>query len=488
MVGSQHHTGTSTLLCRSGVLPAGSFGLPGLISVVIVLVSAVLQIMINEPRWQGDTSLYIEVAKNIFEYGCYSDDIVTDDCTSNFISTKAPGYSIFVALSYFLGGQSTSTVLVSQSLAYALSVILLILSLRGTGAMQVATATLLSFSPATFAWSSILMPEYLSAATTILVAASLVRSVRRGRLDVLAVSLAIAAAVIVRREQVFLLVAVCVVGLSLMDWRTLLKALAPIGISAGIGLFAWQIPAAVKGEWEQPSYLYKGDRPSGVIDLWRATALSQESASQFLWPIWNKQYSTIESAAKFHFSPSVEPDLGRLMEQASRLTDGGPFPSELDENFATLANSFQRNNPVEAYVLVPLTRATLLWTRKDTVTSYGWNNLILANIAHIYTLLVISAALIFWPMAILLGDRAAFLPLTAALLTTTVRTAILVSISLTAIELRYLVPIMPSIEVAVAISIVSFWRTIFRAGAVAVRKRTPAALTAPDEESNSRSA
>jgi len=301
------------------------------------------------------------------------------------------------------------------------------------------------------------MPTTVSAGLTLCVTAALLRSIGRAKFSLGLVSLPLAAAVTVRWEQVWLFVAILIVAVWLYrPSRAALKiGIILVLVLSPAALWSLRTVAAEQAIW--PGNLWEPGRPAGAIKFFKASALTQEVVKAFQWPILGRKYSNIASRFPYSAIPSTldTPRLHGLMRDLSGVPNGEPVPTHIDQGFQSEAEHFQQTQPIHAYLAVPAIRAWFMWTGRDKFPKSGWQKLgapFASCVAQAYKVLLCVSALLILCLAV--AQRNGFLACfaVAAIATTIARTAFLVSIPVSAIEMRYLVSAVPIIEVLFLLS------------------------------------
>ena len=150
-------------------------------------------------------------------------------------------------------------------------------------------------------------------------------------------------------------------------------------------------------------------------------------------------------------------ELCSLFEQLSEVPDGQAVPASLDNQFSRLADTVSKNW-FAANIEIPVLRAIRMWSRwlghKLPYSEIG-ETAPLKQIFISYYLLVGAGLLI----ACFAGGHFLKTIAIGALSFLVARTAFLVSIPISAMEIRYLDPFLPMIDV---IGLCSLWRALVR--------------------------
>jgi hypothetical protein len=312
----------------------------------------------------------------------------------------------------------------------------------------------LVISPLTIAFSNWVLTETLAASSTLLVLAALVRSIRLGKLSVCLLAPALLFAVLIRWDQVTLIVAIAATGLQLHNIRAMIERtgiiLLPLGIVIGL-LVARAISVGLPAlpELSDPGWL-----PQGVVSFWRATTLRQVNTSALQWNVWARRYSPIPSEFDYDAIPSWfdRTEVAEAIEKLGHVPNGQPLPDEIDREFRLLSEKFNSTAPYYSNIQVPLVRAWYLWISEDRPHNSGWKqpgnrNLELARTLYRCLLLIGSLVLLLY-----LRNQSFLRILSTAILSYVFSRTIFLTV-LTAVEVRYLMPMMPALEFQVFFSL-----------------------------------
>jgi hypothetical protein len=145
------------------------------------------------------------------------------------------------------------------------------------------------------------------------------------------------------------------------------------------------------------------------------------------------------------------------MDRLSTLPRGSPLPADIDAELAELASAAKESGIGSTLNLV-WERAAKMWTAKDGIFSSGWYSLPSAQIAehlcHVYRIVLVLSCLIL----LLFVRGAASVVLVGLLSYVALRTIFLAS--LTALEVRYLTPMFPVMEIVLAsLVVIVAWPT-----------------------------
>jgi len=370
---------------------------------------------------------------------------------------------MFLAALQALGLQRLYNVVLAQTIIFAIAAIYALWA-ANTWHKSLATllisGAILALSPVTIAWPRWVMTETLAGAMALWVFAEIFRSLALRRLRILQLSLALATAILVRWDQIWLLVpaAACAIYMGHRNPLNVCRQIGIMSFAAGLLIFLMVLRAVILGLPLLPSV--EEDLTNGARDFWWVAAKNQSFTNSFTWPIEDKKYENV--ASRFDYS-SVAPgfDTTRLravLNQISTLPAGAALPQRLDAELEELA----RNPSSEAWSHLHLVayRAKAIWTQSEFIYESGWRTsdkpIGVENFARAYRigLLILATAFLFFlrgERLFILGSLFSYVAL---------RTFFFASLGL--LETRFLVPMFPSMELvlfAVAIPAISRVRT-----------------------------
>lgn len=414
----------------------------------------VFRVVLNQPTVTPDGELYMRIADNVVLNGCYSDSPPAQALCSPTWANQPPGYPLFIAVVKVLFGDTPQHIVVAQSFLYALAIVYVLFSarlvFRGSNGWLIAVGLLLALSPLTAPWSQWVLTETLAAAATLWVAAECLRSLAIGKCRTPHIALALIAAVLVRWDMIWLILPVALVAWHLHGVRAMFYRLGILLGVVAVPILLLVMRAVAVGLPPVPSALNASadELPPGVVSFWKTSATRQTATSTLLWNVWNRRYGIIETTFDYS-SVSRKADTTRLrstLHALSSVPDGHPVPPEIDKSFATIADEFAHENPAYYQLVVLFERAVYIWRGKDTINHSGWHT-DREQLVRVYRAgllgLVLLAPVIFWrsgPERVFSGGVALFV---------LSRTLFLVSV--TALEIRYVTPAIPAMELAAAL-------------------------------------
>ena len=328
------------------------------------------------PQAYGDASAYLHVAENIFRNFCVSlSDPATGECVPHWGGNQLPGYPAFIALVWAVAGESLTAVRIAQAFAVSIAIVWMshaVGRLSGSPRAALLAGLVLALSPLAVAWPRHLFTETLALATTIWVFAELVLSISQGRLRLLPLALALAGAIFIRHDAVWLCLPVALCGFLIHPPLTAVRRGAILILIMAVPLGGWWVRSISAGLAPFPfSVLASGERyPAGYLAWANTWSTNEYQLAGWAFPMNLYAYSNIQIDGPKAYGDSAEE--ARVTALLDRLAafDGQPFPSDVDEAFAALARERQSQDPLRYWLWLPVKRAAMMWG--NPFTSVGW--------------------------------------------------------------------------------------------------------------------
>lgn len=365
---------------------------------------------------------------------------------------QPPGYPLFIAAVGLLFGFAPLNVVVAQSVIFSLALWYLLLCaarLKPNFILLILSGLAIALSPSIIGISRWIFTETLASAATLWLLAECCNSMSTRRISTLRTSAAIAACVLIRWDMIWTVVLLAVVAYWLYAPREAIKKWFLICSLSFIPYAALAIRAVLLGITIVPPTLIATSEevPEGVVSFWRTTAVTQSATANFLWAVWGRQYKKVLQDPNSFFLE----DPGRyssLFESLASLPDGKPVPPELDSAFSEAARRISIEGGIEHRLKILGLRIYNLWVSDDRV--FKWFYL---TDAQPYTALqklaryerIFYLCLLFLCVAFTMCKTYRVLA-TAVLLMVMARTVFLALF--TALEIRYFVALLPSIQFA----------------------------------------
>jgi hypothetical protein len=347
--------------------------------IVAIAIVARLIFVFAFPETGGDWDVYGAVAQNILRgCGVSLSDPSGAECVPHFGGNHLPGYPAFVALAWVLSGHSDMAIRVAQVLLHGLALLrLMSIVEHWTACRPIATAVglVMALSPLDVAWPRYMQTETLALATAIWFFAEIVASIDQGRLRAIPLGLAIVAATFIRLDGVFLCVPVAVAAFYLHRPVEAIRRGTIAAAVVALSFAAWtarNIAVGLPGLLPIGMVIPNGaPTPYGYLK-WGSTWITEEYQRMgWAWPVNHMSYGSIAIDNKAFDSAEEKTRVMGLLTELKR-SEGKPFPTELDAQFAELARERASRAPVRTYLLLPAMRALALF--ENPFSSFGWPN------------------------------------------------------------------------------------------------------------------
>jgi hypothetical protein len=256
------------------------------------------------PITEPDSDYYSEVAQNLVKHHCFG-WVHGETCTPVW-GNQPPGYPMFLAALQALGLQSLYHAVLAQTVTFAIAATYALWAWHKSLATPLISGAILALSPVTIAWPRWVMTETLAGAMALWVFAEIFRSLTLRRLRILQLALALAAAILVRWDQIWLLVpaAACAIYIGHRNPFNACRQIGIMSFAAGLSIFFMVARAAIVGLPLLPSVASDDDLPKGVMEFWRVAAKNQSFTASFEWPVTEQKYERM--ASQFDYS-SIAP-------------------------------------------------------------------------------------------------------------------------------------------------------------------------------------
>ena len=331
------------------------------------------------PADGGDYEIYSTVAQNILNgCGVSLSNPLTNDCIPHFGGNHGPGYPFFLSIIWSFFNNSDYAVRFFQTIIYGIACLWLIRAsyiLTDHKLSSIIIGFLLAFSPLLIAWPRYIQTETLSVAATIFLLAEIVLSLSIKKIRIFTIGIALIFATWIRLDNIFLTVPVAVSVIYIHGFKEgIIK-----GTAIALILFStWSVWTARNIIVELPSLMPHdmvmpdGSRsPSGYLK-WTKTWITHEyERPGALWGINRKNYIQISIPERAYNSYSEKIEIEKLIRQLKKI-DKKDFPEKLDNEFNKIALKKISENPIQYWIIYPLTRGINMWT--NPFSSFGWPN------------------------------------------------------------------------------------------------------------------
>jgi hypothetical protein len=435
-----------------------------------------------EPAKSGDWTVYETVALNILNNGCVSlSDPGAGTCVPHWGGNHLPGFPAFVALVWKFTDRVWLPVALAHSAVFAISASYLFVALRralpspGTAFL---CALIVALSPLTLPWARFTLSETLALSVVVCITADLCRSVAERKLRIFPLAAMMAVGLFIRYDLALLALPIAFIGFIVHPFRSAIQRGVLMIVIISIPLGAWWARSVASGLGATPPLYFLGNgyaAPKGYLEWAETWATNQYQAPEWWYPIHFAAYSDIiidESAYT-----SID-ERNKIKELLVRLEDfdGKQFPMEIDLEFARIAAAKRAATPLNHWLWLPVLRIGRIWINPYNSGGWpvalGWTGGTLsfetafeflrqnpgsilvkgATAAYRIGILIVATVLLL----LTFRQRATFasIILWAAMLHTVGRTVFLGWGFF--IESRYLLEVIPMLEVAVVMTIAEF--------------------------------
>jgi hypothetical protein len=311
---------------------------------------------------------------------------------------------------------------------------------------------LLVLSPLTLAWGRWILTETLAVAAGMAVFAVILRALHARRVSLPALALTLAAAILIRWDQVWLVLPAVALLWLILPRRQAARSTIGLGLLLAIPLGALSVRAMLHGLPPIPAQNVTEELAPNLLRFWSAHALDQRATSGLIWPSWTRDYPRIRELASGAVSAAVPRDeLAQLLDRLAATEPRTDFPAALDSTFGALSDRVAAEHPVATRVGVPLARSFRLWAYPDGIFYSGWQGV--GEFAERWEPWRAAYRLGLLGVVVLLCIRASTPRMRQAgglvLLYVAARTGFLIWPGVNALETRYLVEAIPLLEILV---------------------------------------
>jgi hypothetical protein len=343
---------------------------------------------------------------------------------------------------------SDYVVVVSQTMVFAAAAIYLsrwLFAWHRSPFLFHVSVVIATLSPIAIGWSRAIMTELLTSATTMWVLTELLRSILQQKIRIWPLGLSLAAAMLMRWDQICLLPAAALAVSLVFGWRASARPLMAVIAISAVPYLMLVARAAFVGLPLLPSPFYGST--DGFVAFYRVAALDERATEQFMFPILNRKYDDVQSNAFDEYTSRVDRNvLNGLFARLQQLPAGSVITKPLDDDFASVAAGVSRHW-FSTHVVVPLIRAGRLWQRwaghNIAFSSLGQHG-IAKVMCVIYSIAVIAGVL----AGVIFSTNPLRVLYIFAVVLAIVRTVFLVSIP--ALENRYLDELFPAFDMLAA--------------------------------------
>jgi hypothetical protein len=324
----------------------------------------------------GDTALYETVALNILNNACVSmSSPLSGACVPHWGGNQLPGYPLFLAAVWSIFGKSALAANAAQAVIWTAAVCYLVSAvwrLTDSWIAALAVGMVMALSPLQIPWVRMTLTESLTFTTTLWVFAELVFSLASRQLRVLPLAIALAAAIFIRYDQIFLCFAVAVVGFYLHGAVQAIQRGLLIALLVAVPLLVWTVRNIAVGLDVVPHAmtLEDGTRPPMGYFAWGNTW----TTNQYQYPAWNypvfkNNFEAIRIDKQVYASSEEKVEVEKLLIELKSFQLQS-FPAHIDQRFAELAAARVATNSIWYHVGLPAVRTWNTWFNPRN--SAGW--------------------------------------------------------------------------------------------------------------------
>jgi hypothetical protein len=190
--------------------------------------------------------------------------------------------------------------------------------------------------------------------------------------------------------------------------------------------------------------------PAGVLSFYRVAAVSQWATATLLWDVSGRYYGDLDPSSVFLMRDFA--GYSTLIEDLRSLPDGEPVPNEIDTAFSEAARRLSDDGGIQYRIGITALRMYHLWVDEDRVFNWFY----LGN-AKLYQYLREIAEyersfyLLLLVLCLALTKSGMYRILLAGVLVMVLSRTVFLAF-LTALEIRYLIPVLPPMQfVAIAL-------------------------------------
>lgn len=348
--------------------------------VFLISFSANSLIAIQWPRTGGDWDSYGTVAQNIYTGNGVS---LSPDPPYKpaFGGNSFPGYPAFIALVWFIFGQSLTAVRIAQGALLAASIVFFSWVLQRIfkdKSLGIFFGFFMALSPLSMAWSRHLQVEAISMASIILFFSFLLLTLAERKIYLWGLSLSLLFAQYIRTDGFLLFIPLCsVVMIRDLPFRKKLFYGLIISAIFIIGTGVWLFRNWIVGlkPITPPPMLVMNQKqdifkpPYGYL-LWGSTWISKEyERSGWSFPVTRTVYDSIYIAPAAFDNEAEKREVNNLITRL-KAYKGKEFPEKIDDEFRRIAIEKIINHPFRFFFTLPAKRMFALWYHPGG--SAGW--------------------------------------------------------------------------------------------------------------------
>ena len=344
-------------------------------SIAIIAMTPCLFFVLTLPESGGDGIVYMLVANNILNgCGVSMSEIGSEICIPHFGGNQGPGYPAFIALIWSISGHSDLAVRLVQTVLYVISIVYLVDGLyRYTSSAKQALiiGLVLAVSPLHIAWPRFILGETLALAGTLWVFAELLKSIHNNKLRLIPIGLALIMVTFIRLDAILLVVPVTLAAFMIHKPTEAIKRVLVIGLVLALPWSGWVARNAHVGldNIIKPVIVEHYEKTPGIFSWTSTWSTTQYSSNAVHYPVFTLAYDEIKIDAEAYSSPEELETVLALIKELKNFKNK-PFPKDIDNRFADLAENRKIEDPLKYFFIVPMKRIVNFWLNFNA--GYGW--------------------------------------------------------------------------------------------------------------------
>ena len=324
----------------------------------------------------GDGKAYETAAENILSgCGVSLSPIGSGECVPHFGGNQGPGYPAFIAFFWWVSGHSDLIVHLAQGIFYVIALIYLIDAVRlytSSSKLALLTGLLLAFSPLQVAWPRFIFTETLALAGTLWVFAELLRSLHESKLRIVPIAFALIAATFIRLDGILLAIPVAATGLIIHRPLDAIRRGLVIALILGLPWGGWILRNAHVGLtniFAPPVLCITDERNRGFCAWGKTWLTNQYQFAAMQWTAATYSYDAIRIDESVYRTKKEKETVRALLDELKKYS-GEPFPTHVDDQFASLAEERIKAEPLTYFLFNPVKRIWALWSNLND--SFAW--------------------------------------------------------------------------------------------------------------------
>lgn len=330
------------------------------------------------PEGGGDWGLsYLPLALNILQNGCVSlSDPASALCEPSWGGNQAPGFSAFVAFVWWLLPESQLALVQVHAVIVAAAIVAVAAMAARLGQARlagIAVGLVLAFSPQHLAWTRFSSTDPLTITFSLLLVAALLGGVDRQRLPILSVALALAGALAVRFDSVLLTIPVAAAGFLFHAPLTAIRRGTAIILILLVPAGLWTVRNIQVGLPVLPPQFFspKFERPPGFNHWGYTWTLIEYQYPSWYYDAVQGSYDTIAVDPRNYLTDEEREESEAAITRLQAYV-GQDIPDDIDDEFRRIADHRRAIDPLRQWVISPLLRMRNLWFNPFNPTAWPY--------------------------------------------------------------------------------------------------------------------